>query len=153
MNSYTQLLNYVKKLAEDDTFVNTITKTGEADLDQYKANVFPILDVFVVNGSFPSTAVIRYTVELTCINLRDFNKEITTDKFFEGDNEVDNHNECLAVLNRIWLNMIKDFADNNITASETPSFDKIAYEGTNIYDGWQLTFDVDVPNTDISLCS
>ena len=152
MNSYTQLLNYIKTLGDADIFVNTITKTGEVDLDQYKGNVFPILDISIVNGSFPSTAVIRYTIELTCVDLRDINKEVVNEKFYENDNEVDNHNETLAVLNRIWLNMIKDFADNNITASESPTFDKITYEGTNIYDGWQLTFDVDVPNTTISLC-
>ena len=125
MNSYTQLLNYIKTLGDADIFVNTITKTGEVDLDQYKGNVFPILDISIVNGSFPSTAVIRYTIELTCVDLRDINKEVVNEKFYENDNEVDNHNETLAVLSRIWLNMIKDFADNNITASEAPTFDKI----------------------------
>ena len=90
MNSYTQLLNYIKTLGDADIFVNTITKTGEVDLDQYKGNVFPILDISIVNGSFPSTAVIRYTIELTCVDLRDINKEVVNEKFYENDNEVDN---------------------------------------------------------------
>jgi len=51
MNSYTQLLNYIKTLGDADIFVNTITKTGEVDLDQYKGNVFPILDISIVNGA------------------------------------------------------------------------------------------------------
>ena len=152
MNAYTQLLNYIKLLGDADTFVNTITKTGGADLDTYKGNLFPILDIFVTGGSFPSNSLIRYTVELTCINLRDINKEVVNDKFWSQDNEVDNMNETQAVLNRIWLNMVRDFASNNITAGENPTLDPIIYEGTNIHDGWRLTFEVDVPNTTISLC-
>ena len=48
--------------------------------------------------------------------------------------------------------MIRDFADNDITASENPSLIPLIYEGKNLYDGWQLTFDVDVPNTIINIC-
>ena len=152
MNAFSQLLNYIKLLGDADVFVNTITKTGGADLDTYKGNIFPILDIFVTGGSFPSNSLVRYTVELTCVNLRDINKEVVNDKFWSQDNEVDNMNETQAVLNRIWLNMVRDFASNNITASENPTLDPIEGEGTNIHDGWRLTFEVDVPNTTISLC-
>ncbi len=152
MNTVTQLYTYVKTLGEADQFVNTITKTGGADLDLYKANIFPILDIFIVGFSFPSNSVIRYDMELTCVDIRDINKEVTTDKFWDQDNEVDNLNETMAVINRIWLNMIRDFADNNITASENPQGDPILHAGKNIYDGWVLPFSVDVPNTEISLC-
>ena len=153
MNAYTEVLRYIKSLGEDDVFINTVTKTGGVDLDTYKGNIFPILDIFITSGSFPSNSMIRYTIELTCVDLRDINKEINTDKFWNNDNEVDNLNETQAVLNRIWLLMVKDFANNNITASTDPTIDPIIYEGKNIYDGWRLTFDVDVPNTDINLCS
>tara|TARA_R110001592_G_scaffold156975_2_gene387755 strand:+ start:434 stop:895 length:462 start_codon:yes stop_codon:yes gene_type:complete len=153
MNAYTEVLRYIKSLGEDDVFINTVTKTGGVDLDTYKGNIFPILDIFITSGSFPSNSMIRYTIELTCVDLRDINKEINTDKFWNNDNEVDNLNETQAVLNRIWLLMVKDFANNNITASIDPTIDPIIYEGKNIYDGWRLTFDVDVPNTDINLCS
>mgnify|MGYP003650827921 FL=1 len=153
MNAYTQVLRYIKSLGDNDVFINTVTKTGGVDLDTYKGNIFPILDIFITSGSFPSNSMIRYTIELTCVDLRDINKEINTDKFWNNDNEVDNLNETQAVLNRIWLLMVKDFANNNITASTDPTIDPIIYEGKNIYDGWRLTFDVDVPNTDINLCS
>ena len=152
MNSYTQLLYYIKQLGEADIFVNTVTKSVNEDLDIYKGNLFPILNVDITSASYPSNAVIRYTIDLTCINLRDINKEVVNDKFWEQDNEVDNLNEAQAVLNRIWLNMIRDFADNDITASENPSLIPLIYEGKNLYDGWQLTFDVDVPNTIINIC-
>jgi len=83
---------------------------------------------------------------------RDINKEIRTDKFWEQDNEVDNHNLTLAVLNRMWLKMYTDFEKNNITSSENPTLEIQSFVRTNLLDGWILTFEVEMPNTTISLC-
>ena len=47
---------------------------------------------------------------------------------------------------------LKDFEKNNITASESPSLEKLYLEYGLDVDGWSLNFDVDVPNIDISLC-
>ena len=152
MNTYSQLLYYIKSLGDNDVFVNTVTQNVGADLDTYKGNIFPILNIDVTGSSYPAASLISYTIELTCINLRDINKTIDRDKFFSNDNEVDNMNECQAVLNRIWLYMLRDFANNNITASDNPSVSPIVFEGKNVYDGWTLTFDVEVPKTTISIC-
>ena len=105
MNHYTQLLYYIKQLAEADQFVNTVTKGSFEDLDLNKKNIFNLLHI-----------------QLGCFGIRDINKEIVNDKFWEQDNEVDNHNETLAVLNRLWLKMYTDFEKNNIKcgASKRP---------------------------------
>ena len=92
-------------------------------------------------------------VEIGCFNVRDKNKEVNTDKFWLNDNEVDNLNETLAVLNRLWGYMHKDFGENNITSTENPSFEAVTEYGKNYLDGWILTFDVEMPNTTINLCT
>jgi len=150
MNQYTELLEYIKTLGEADTFVNTITKGDDIDLN--KGNIFPLLNIDINTASFTNGQTIIFNIELSCLDIRDINKEITTDKFWDQDNEVDNHNETLATLNRLWLNMYRDFTDNNITASENPALQKITFSDKNLLDGWSLTFDVEVPNTTISLC-
>jgi len=43
MNQYTELLYYVKQLAEADTLVNTVTKGDFNLLDLDKANIFPLV--------------------------------------------------------------------------------------------------------------
>lgn len=151
MDSYSKLLIRIKALADADDFINTVSNKGERDLDLDKGNIFPILDVVVTGFSFPSEAVIRYSIELVCVDLRDINKEINADKFWDQDNLVDNMNEMMSSINRIWLNLKRDFNDSNITASESPTGEAIIYEGVNIYDGWRLPFDVDIPNTTICL--
>ena len=152
MNAFTELLAYFKQLGEDDVFINTITKGDWDKLDLNKKNIFPLLHILIGNASFPSDGIIRFDVQIGAFDIRDLNKEIETDKFWNQDNEVDNLNETMAVLNRIWLLMLKDFEENNITASENPSLEQFTEAKKNVLDGWIMTFQVDVPNTIISLC-
>lgn len=152
MNGYTELLKYLLLLFNQDVFINTVTKGDFEKIDLNKKNIFPLGHVSVGNASFPSDGVIRFDVQIGAFDIRDINKEIDTDKYWGQDNEVDNLNETLSVLNRIWLLMLKDFEENNITASENPTLEQFVYSNKNLLDGWIMTFQVDVPNTTISLC-
>jgi len=153
MNHYTELLYYIKQIADADSFVNTITQGDFDELDLDKANIFPLLHVNITGGSFSNGQTVNLNVEIGCFNVRDFNKEINTDKYWLNDNEVDNLNETLAVLNRLWGYMYKNFGDNDITATENPSLEAVTEYGKNYLDGWILTFDVEMPNTTINLCT
>lgn len=153
MNSYSQLLRYIKQLGEEDIFINTITQGDFEKVDLKKKTIFPLQHVSIGNASFPSHSVIRYDVQLGVFDIRDINKEINEDNFNLNDNEQDNLNETLASINRIWLKMSKDFDDNNITASDNPALEIQTFVKTNLIDGWIMTFQVDMPNTNLNLCS
>lgn len=152
MNGYTELLRYVKKLGEDDVFVNTVTQGDFDTLDLNKKNIFPLLHIAIGNASFPSDGVVRFDVQMGAFDLRDINKEVDQDKFWGNDNEGDNLNETLTTLNRIWLLMLKDFEENNITASDNPTLEQYTESRRNLLDGWIMTFTVDVPNIMLNLC-
>ena len=156
MNQYTELLYYIKQLAEEDSFVNTVTQ-GEFDrLDLDKGNIFPLVHIQINSGTLTNGQVIRFNIQVGCFAVRhqynDVDNQTGIDKFWLQDNEVDNMNTTLAVLNRMWLKMYKDFEDNNIVASENPTLDPQYFTRTNLLDGWILTFDVEVPNTTLNLC-
>lgn len=150
MNQLTQLYLYLKQLAEEDDLVNSVMKT--VDIDLKKEIMFPLVNINIISGSFTNGSTVQFNIELACFNQRDINKEINTDDFWGQDNEVDNHNLCVAVLNRMWLNMYTDFEQNNITSSENPTFELGSFEGAKLVDGARLTFTVEVPNTELSLC-
>ena len=152
MNQYSQLLTYIKTLAESDDFVNTITKGKFEDLDLDKENIFPLCHINIYNAGFTNGQTLTFGVQIGCFDIRMINKEIRTDKFWEQDNEVDNHNETLATLNRMWLKMFNDFEKHNITASENPSLEIYTFERANLLDGWILDFTVEMPNIEINLC-
>jgi flagellar basal body P-ring protein FlgI len=152
MNHYTQLLYYIKQLAESDSLVNHVTQGNISEVDVDKMIVPTLVNVTVTGGSFTNGSTVNLDVEIACLAQRDINKEVRTDDFWLQDNEVDNMNETLAILNRLWLTMYKDFEKNNITASENPTLSPIIYGTAKILDGWVLTFTVEMPNTTISLC-
>jgi len=148
MNQLTELYSYIKQIAEADSQVNKVTKKQ----DLAKETIFPLVNVIIESGGFTNGSTVNFNIELSCFDIRDVNKEIQTDDFWGQDNEVDNHNLAIAVLNRMWLTMYTDFEDNNITASENPTFELGSFEAPKLLDGARLTFTVEVPNTIISLC-
>ncbi len=152
MNQYTEVLYYIKELAEADSFVNTVTR-GEFDkLDLNKGNIFPLVHINIASAGFTNGNTITFDVQVGCLSQRDINKEVSTDKFWEQDNEVDNLNETLACLNRMWTIMYRDFTDVGITASENPTLEPMIMSDKNLLDGWIIDFTIEVPNTTLNLC-
>lgn len=152
MNQYSQTLNYIKGLGEADLFINTITQGLTSDMDLDKGNIMPILNVDILQGGFTNGNTITFDIELSCLDIRDNNKETRTDKFWLQDNEVDNLNTMLASLNTMWFKMLQDFEEQNIRVDETATLISIKEWGKNLLDGWAMTFTIELPNTTISLC-
>jgi len=150
MNQLTTLYIYLKELAEADSLVNSVMKT--VDIDLKKEVMYPLVNINIISGAFTNGQTVQFNIELACFNQRDINKEVNTDDFWGQDNEVDNHNLAIGVLNRMWLKMYTDFEDNNITSSENPTFELGSFEGAKLVDGARLTFTIEVPNTELSLC-
>lgn len=152
MNHYSNLLSYIKQLAEQDVFVNTVTQGEWERLDLDKGNIFPLVHIQINGAGFSNGQTVTFDVQIGCFSVRDKNNETVTDKFWLQDNEVDNMNETFAVLNRLWLQMYRDFESNNITASENPTLEPTYFDYKNLLDGWILSFEVEMPNTTLSLC-
>jgi len=151
LNQYTELLYKIKALGDADSYINTILKGNAIDLN--KIDIYPLLNIVIDGGSFPSDGTILFNVELECVAIRDINKEVVTDKFWEQNNLADNLNETLATLNRIWRSLNRTFIEDNITASDAPTFTKIEGEKKDYVDGWSMTFDVELPNVTLDLCN
>lgn len=151
LNQYTELFYYLKELLEQDDLVNTITQGNFAELDIEKANIFPLVHMDIISATLDNN-VITFSVQIASLNQRDKVNEIKEDKFWKQDNEVDNFNETLAILNRLWLKLYTDLEQRDITASLNVPLSKIDFEYTNTLDGWLLDFDIQVPNTTLNLC-
>lgn len=152
MNQYSEVLKYIKDIAERDPFINTITQGDLSDAFLNKRDIYPLLHIDINTGSFIGGQVIVFNTSLTCVQQRDLNKEIVNEKFYDNDNEVDNHNETLAVLNRIWTILFRDLYKRNITATDNPTLEKITDEKADRLDGWQINFDIEIPNDTLNIC-
>lgn len=150
MVAYSELLRYIKSLAESEEYINTTTMGEDIDLD--KSNIFPLFNVDITGASFTSNATVSFNVEMVALDVRSINKEDNTDKFYQNDNVVDNHNATISVLNNIWVKMHRDFAKNNITSSDNPSLQQITYSEKNLLDGWSISFTVELPTNGVDIC-
>ena len=150
MIAYSQLLKYIKSLAQSEEYINTSTMGEELDLN--KSNIFPLFNVDVTGASFTSNRTVTFDVTMSALDVRSINKESNTDKFYGNDNEIDNHNATISVLNNIWVKMHRDFAKNNITASDNPRLEMITYSDKNLLDGWSINFTVEMPTSGVDLC-
>ena len=151
MNQYTEVLLYLKELAERFG-AKTVTKNLSNETDLQEQNIYPLVNLVIDNGSFTNGQTIVFNLIIEALTIRDINTEVVNDKFFSNDNEVDNHNEMLSILNQMWTLMYRDFESRNIQASENPTFDKFSYEGVNLLDGWALSFTIELPNDTLNLC-
>lgn len=150
MRTYYELLNYLKSVFEADDMVNTITTEGYLDMDNWRKNLYPLVDVFVVNSPFvDSTAVTRYNVEITVLDIRDFNNEVVNDKFWRNDNRHDNWNTTRAILKLAQNKVIKNQDITLVTATDA---ERIVLGKENGLDGWQQTFTIDVPDLYTAIC-
>ena len=150
MNAYSTLLRYIKQLADSEDFIKTSTMGSDIDLN--KGNIFPIFNVDITDATFTSNATVSFDVSLSCLAARDINKEDNQDKFYSNDNEIDNYNLTLSVLNTLWVKMHRDFIDNDITASDSPSLEQVTFSDNNLLDGWQMTMQVEMPIEEVKLC-
>lgn len=152
MNQYTELLYYIKSLADADELVNTVSKGDFDELDLEPQNIYPLVHINITDAGLTNGSVVLFGIQIGAFDIRDINKEVITDKYWKQDNEVDNHNTTLAILNRMWLRMFTDFEKVNITSSENPTLEIQSFERHNLLDGWIMSFIVEVPNTTINLC-
>ena len=150
MIAYSQLLRYIKSLAQSEEYINTSTMGEELDLN--KSNIFPLFNVDVTGASFTSNRTVTFDVSMSALDVRSINKENNTDKFYGNDNEIDNHNATISVLNNIWVKMHRDFDKNNITASDNPRLEMITFSDKNLLDGWSINFTVEMPTSGVDLC-
>lgn len=153
LNHYTELLYFIKKIAELDETVNTVTQGDFDRLDLDKMTIFPLVHISIGDAIFSNGTTISFNVQLGAHAVRDYSNEVRTDKFWLQDNEVDNLNEMLAILNGIWSKIYRGFEDNDISTTENPTLQQTLDEGKNTLDGWILSFTVEMPNTVIDLCS
>jgi hypothetical protein len=153
MNAYYRLINTLRSTFEEDSRVSTVVTGDTSDLDIYKKNIYPLVHINVLNRSFvgfETTALNRYNVEVTVVDIRDINKEIVNDKFWLNDNRHDNWNETDSILKTAENKLIKSSGDVVIT--EVGTSELLSFHKENALDGWQQSWTIDVADTYTKIC-
>lgn len=150
MNSYYQLINFLKDQLINDPDVHTVIHGVASDVDLEKKNNYPIAHIEVLRAGFPQ-GLVRVDFKVTVLDQRMSSKQLITDKFRKNDNEIDNLNLCLAILNKLVFYIKNQNNEFDIEMINEPEAEPILYEYTNLLDGWSMEFNLIATNK-VSLC-
>tara|TARA_R110000772_G_scaffold31754_3_gene78082 strand:+ start:9050 stop:9499 length:450 start_codon:yes stop_codon:yes gene_type:complete len=149
MREYYKLLDVLRTTLNQDVLINTITQGDISEIDIDKKNIFPLSHIQIGQATL-DVQVITFNVTVFAMDIRDINPKPRTDKFVGNDNEIDNMNSMLAVLNRVFKSLVQRGDDFTIVG--LPTLEPFYESRENLLDGWAMSFDVEVPNIEISLC-
>jgi|TARA_R110001583_G_scaffold54181_1_gene166265 hypothetical protein len=134
---------------------NVVTFGDIFDVDLNKQTIFPLSHIMVNQTSFEGQ-IVRVNLTVMAMDVVDETKEAIRDQndpFFGISNEQDILNTQLAVINSVVVelrrgDLYKDLyqLDGNVTC--VPFTERFE----NLLAGWGATFDVLMPNTEISTC-
>ena len=150
MNHYTELLYYLKDLLQKDALVNTVTQGDFNKVALNKMDIYTLAHIVIGDPFFTNGQTVGFNLEVAVIDAVDYNPEITEDKFFQNNNEVDVFNETLAVLNRFWTSINQDFEEKGIRAPDNSTLRQWVSDKDSAV-GYVLTFTVELPNRKMSL--
>ena len=153
LNHYTQILNYIKELAESDPLVNEITQ-GQADKAMFdKITIFPLVHIHVGGFTFGESArTLIWDVTIGAMKKRQNKNEQTTDSFYFNTNEVDNFNETSAIINRLVSRLVADLEKRKINISVIGGAEKQDEMYGADKDGYVIDLSLELPNNEIALC-
>lgn len=152
MNTYYEVLKYLKATFEEDERVNNVV-TG--DFEQWKRDEFLLVHIDVTDSPFTgdqNTALIQFNVAITVVDIRDVNNEDVKDKFWHNDNRQDSWNDTFSVLALARNKTVKDHLGNNITLNTATAAERITYAYMNGLDGWTQTWTIEVPDNFTAIC-
>ena len=153
MNHYTQILSYIKELADSDPLVNKVTQ-GEADKKLFdKITLFPLVHIYVGGFSYGENyKTLVWDVTIGALQQRNNTNEQTTDNFYFNTNEVDNFNETSGIINRLVSRLAADLDKKKIKVTSSGGSDKLDEMYGEDKDGYVVSLSIEVPNDTINLC-
>ena len=155
MRQFYNITKTIKDTLEAHSQVNVVTTGDIFDVDLNKQTIFPLSHIMVNQASFEGQ-VVRVNISIMCMDVVDETKEdprSQSEPFYGTNNEQDILNTQLAVINDVVTKLRKGTLYTDLYQLDgNPSCVPFSERFENLLTGWTATFDVLLPNTEISSC-
>ena len=153
MSSFYDITTKIREHLIANSQVNTVTEGDIFDVDLNKQTIFPLAHIMINQASIEGQ-VIRMNVSLMCMDVLDETKENPRDQnepFYGTNNEQDILNTQLAVINDVVTKLRKGTLYTDLYQLDgNPTCLPFSERFENLLVGWTATFDVLLPNNEIS---
>ena len=148
-NEISKLNKYIEDHFNSNNLVNTISVVPSLELDLNKENIYPLVNVDMINSSVEEQVII-IVFTITIIQQRDKRPTKTDSKLLADTNYLDNINETHSIAQR-FINVLT--MQNNDERIEIDSLSTLKilkdWRGGGV-DGVQFTINLSIPNKGIS---
>jgi hypothetical protein len=155
MRQFYNLTKTIKDTLEAHSQVNVVTFGDIFDVDLNKQTIFPLSHI-MVNQATIDGQTITINVSVMCMDIVDETKEnpkSQNEPFYGITNEQDILNTQLAVINDLTTKLRKGTLYTDLyQLSSVPTCVPFSERFENLLAGWTATFDVILPNNEISSC-
>ena len=155
MKQFYAVTTAIKDALEANPNINVVRFGDVFDIDYEKQAVYPLANV-MVNQATIEDRVIRINLSVTCMDIVDESKEDPREQnepFYGTDNEQDVLNTQLAVLNDLTQALRRGRLFQDLYQMEgAPTCTPFTERFTDLLAGWTGSFDITIPNTEISAC-
>lgn len=155
MRQFYNITKTIKDTLEAHSQVNVVTTGDIFDVDLNKQTIFPLSHIMVNQASFEGQ-IVRVNISIMCMDVVDETKEdprSQSEPFYGTNNEQDILNTQLAVINDVVTKLRKGTLYTDLYQLDgNPTCVPFSERFENLLTGWTATFDVLLPNTEISSC-
>jgi len=155
MRQFYNITKTLKDTLEAHSQVNVVTFGDIFDVDLNKQTIFPLSHI-MVNQAIIEGQVVRVNLSIMCMDVIDETKENLRDQtepFYNNSNEQDILNTQLQVINDVVTKLRKGQLYTDLYQLDgNPTCVPFTERFENLLTGWTATFDVLLPNTEISVC-
>jgi hypothetical protein len=153
MTTFYDILDTLKTYLQGNSNINTVTSGDIFEVDLAKQSIFPLAHIIVNNCTFQEHVVV-FNVQVICMDVvHDTNEDVKDQSnYFHGiDNRQDILNTMFFVVNGLQSAMRRGELFTNLFQIDSDfTADMFEDRFENLLAGWSLTFDVIVPNNQIS---
>lgn len=153
MNEISTLITFVVNHFKSNKLVNTISTLPTDQLDINKENIYPLVNIDLVNStiSYPDADMLTVNFLITVLQQRDIIPEVIDNKLLLNTNWIDNMNECHSISNKFITNLLRQNNDENIFLDSSSAIVFLNESYTSGLDGNQFNINLSLRNL-ISSC-
>lgn len=143
MNQISTITSFIVEKFQENPLVNTLTFEKTNEIDYNKENIYPLVNVDVVNSRIEDNLIsINYTI--TVLTERDIDNQLNNDKLF-GSNLIDNLNEAHTIASEFinWITITNNDQDLELESSSDINLLKLT---NGALDGVRFSMVVTIPN-------
>ena len=152
MTQFYDVLDKIKERLRANPNVFSVTYGDITKVDLDKTTIFPLSHLNISNATIGEHTV-RFTLQLLCVDIVDYNKNVSPDdEFYGNDNMQDILNTQLQVVNDVVSQLRRGtlFTDK-LQILEDVSVQPFMDRFENELAGWGADIVIEMPN-DISVC-